>query len=391
VDGQEAILVDAATGQELYARNADEPRPIASTTKIMTAILILESGGLDRKVTVSKNAEQTLYTAIHLKAGEKLTLHDLLVGILLRSANDACVAAAEFLDGSVAKFVERMNRRAGELGLRNTHFMNPHGLNDPEHYSCARDLAILARHAVRFPLFSELVRSRKRVIARQNPTGDRLIYNRSRLLWKMKDADGIKTGYTKQAGNCFVGSATRGGWRLISVVLASHSVYPDTQRLLEYGFARYRRQVLAMKGARLAEAAVTHGTKPKVGLRALEAATVVVPREQQLRPEFRLPATTLVAPVRPGTSVAKGEFVQGQDHLAEVPLGVEAPVAEIHPGLSARMGGFLEGYPIPFLLLGMGLVILGYGTNPKAAVRRWSRLKKAGRGVDPRGPRNRRR
>ncbi|HLJ55088.1 MAG TPA: D-alanyl-D-alanine carboxypeptidase family protein, partial [Chthonomonadaceae bacterium] len=212
-----AILIDASSGQVLYEMNADVERPMASTTKIMTALLFCEAVPDDAIVTASERACKVRDSSLHLKLGEKVKAHDLLRAILMRSANDGCVAAAECAAGSESAFVDRMNARAAQLGALHTHFMNPHGLHDPNHYTTARDLATIGRAAMQVPRIEEVVRTEKTRIDRSINKQDITMRNHSHFLGHYPGADGIKTGWTIPAGHCYVGSATINGWRLISV------------------------------------------------------------------------------------------------------------------------------------------------------------------------------
>ncbi len=240
IKGQSAILIDAVSGQIIYEKACRKKMSPASTTKMMTAILALEHCKLTDTCTASDFACKTPFGNLHLKPGETLDLDNLLTGTLLRSANDGAVCVAEKVAGSQAKFVEMMNAKAKELGAKDTHFVNPHGLYDPKHYSTAYDLAQIARYGVKIPEFNQIVRTKTARLERSINTKDLFVKNTARFLWRYPGADGIKTGYTKQAGRCFVGSATRNGWRLIAVVLKSPDAGDDTMALLNYGFKFYQ-------------------------------------------------------------------------------------------------------------------------------------------------------
>lgn len=237
-----AVLIEPRTFRILYSFSPNDRRPPASTTKIMTGLLLLERGGLEELVTVSSRAagRKEDESRIGLKAGEKVSLKELLFDILLKSANDASVAAAEHMAGSVEAFAGMMNLKAQELGCLNTHFSNPHGYYGSTHYSTAFDLAIMARYAMQNPYFASVVRLKE--VAFPNPyhPANKKIVNRNKLLWMYPYADGIKTGATKAAGQCLVASATKNGHQLISVVLncKKGKVWEDSRALLEYGFSK---------------------------------------------------------------------------------------------------------------------------------------------------------
>ncbi len=248
VGAKSAVLVDAASGAVLFGQQFHERRPMASTTKIMTALVALESAQLREVVTVSPNAQKVEGSHLALKPGEQLTLDDLLTALLLKSANDAAVAVAEHVGGSVPGFAAKMNARAATLGLRDTHFVNPHGLYDPDHYTSAYDLAQITRAAMKHPRFRELVATKEAAIARPALGQVEKLENHNKLLWRDPNVDGVKTGYVRQSGHCLVTSETRGDWQLISVVLDSPEPYVDSEALLNYGFTGFRQQLLARRG-----------------------------------------------------------------------------------------------------------------------------------------------
>ena len=236
-----AVLMDADTGQVLYAKNPHVRRPNASTTKIMTAILIVENCGMNNVITADKAASETPFTSLNLRPGEQITVKDLLTGMLMRSANDAAVAAAEHIAGTVPKFADMMNKKAVEIGCADTHFVTPNGLYDPNHYSSAYDLCLMAKYALRYPVFNEAINTKKYTLAsRTINRQDLVVFSKSKFLKDYPGADGVKSGYTKQAGYCYVGSATRNGWRLISSVLKSENSGSDTVALMDYGFTNYQ-------------------------------------------------------------------------------------------------------------------------------------------------------
>ncbi|MCL6558998.1 MAG: D-alanyl-D-alanine carboxypeptidase, partial [Firmicutes bacterium] len=213
-----AVLVDARTGQVLYGKNEGQKRPPASTTKIMTALLALEGGDLKQTVTVSPRAASVGEASLDLKAGEKLTLEELIYGALLHSGNDACVAIAEHIAGTEKNFVLLMNQKAKMIGAKDTTFKNTNGLPAPGHLTTAKDLAVLTRYALSNSTFQKIVRTREKTIGEQEK---RYLHNTNRLLWSYDWINGVKTGTTNEAGCCLVASAAREGRQLISVVLHS--------------------------------------------------------------------------------------------------------------------------------------------------------------------------
>ncbi|HTN71254.1 MAG TPA: D-alanyl-D-alanine carboxypeptidase [Methylomirabilota bacterium] len=241
-----AVLMDAATGKILYQKEPDLRLPPASTTKIVTAIVTLESGRkLKDFLTVSKAATRVPATKLYLRPGQTITIEDLLYALLLSSANDASLVLAEGISGSVEQFTELMTKRAHELGATNSHFSNPHGLTAPDHYSTTRDLAILFRYAMKNVTFREIVQTRissvsSNSVVRKKTVARRIsVRNHNRLLWNFDGAIGGKTGYTAAAQKCFVGAVERNGVTLIVSILGARDQWGDTKRLLEYGFDNY--------------------------------------------------------------------------------------------------------------------------------------------------------
>jgi D-alanyl-D-alanine carboxypeptidase (penicillin-binding protein 5/6) len=280
-NGKSVILMDAKSGRILYENNSTERVPPASLTKIMTGLLICENGNLNKKVIISEYAAATPESTAYLEAGEVLTRLELLYAAMLVSANDACVALAESMVDSETDFVEIMNRRANELGAYNTHFVNPHGLHDENHYSTAYDLAILTRVALVNPVFAEVVSTQRKIIPWDSrPDEDRILLNKNRLLYRYEDAVGVKTGYTRQAGNCVVGAAQRGDMLLIAVSLNSSTVYEDLETLLEFGFDNYHMAQLGKTQDLLWDIMIEDGESPTVRVRPVMDLQVAVTDEE---------------------------------------------------------------------------------------------------------------
>ena len=233
ISAEKAIVLDALTGRVLYEKNADEQSLIASTTKIMTALIVCERCNVLDRMRIPKEAVGIEGSSMYLREGEVLTIQELLYGLMLSSGNDAAVALAIYCGGTVEGFAELMNDKAHWLGLRNTHFENPNGLDSPGHYSTARDLAVLAAYAMENPIFV------KTVSAKTITLGQRYLRNHNKLLWQIPGAEGVKTGYTKAAGRILVSSVTRDGRRLICVTLQDPNDWADHSTLLEAGFAGY--------------------------------------------------------------------------------------------------------------------------------------------------------
>jgi serine-type D-Ala-D-Ala carboxypeptidase (penicillin-binding protein 5/6) len=248
------ILADEATGQVLFARNAGAGRAMASTTKVMTALLTLERLDEDRVVVIGAGPPKVGEESLRLKKGERLTIRQLLLGLLVKSANDAAVALAEAVDGSEAAFVRRMNRKAAALRLTATHYVTPYGLDRPGHQTSARDLARLWEVAMRRADFRALVATRAARLP-GGPLSLRRFVTTNQLLGAYRWVVGGKTGFTNRAGRCLVASASRGGRRLVAVAMGTPNAFADVQALFEYGFTSYVRARLAQRGQPVSEAA----------------------------------------------------------------------------------------------------------------------------------------
>lgn len=250
VSAQKAILMDQETGRILYEKDAHTQSRIASITKIMTAILAVESGKLDQEVTVSANAAGTEGSSLYLKAGEKIKLEDLVYGLMLRSGNDGAVAIAEFVGGSLDGFVYMMNEKAKEIGMENTHFSNPHGLDDHEdHYSTAYDMAVLTRYSMGNDRYKEIAGTKVHTAPNPDEKWDRKWKNKNRLLTELyKYSTGGKTGYTKLAKRTLVSTASKDGENLIAVTLNGPDDWNDHIGMFEYGFKQYDYKIVLDKG-----------------------------------------------------------------------------------------------------------------------------------------------
>lgn len=238
VTATSAIVMEVSTGKIIYARNADQKMFPASTTKLMTLIMALEHGGLDEIVTVGQNAFGVEGSSLYLELNDKMPLGELLEGMILLSGNDAATAVAEHCGGNVAAFSNQMNIRAKQFGCTNTHFTNPHGLPDPNHYTTAHDLAIMAAHGFKMQKFEQIVSLKEKNFAWLHGD-DKRLETENKMLKIYRGGNGVKTGYTQAAGRCLVSSAKRGDVQLVAVVLDSLLMWHDSVALLDYGFANF--------------------------------------------------------------------------------------------------------------------------------------------------------
>jgi serine-type D-Ala-D-Ala carboxypeptidase (penicillin-binding protein 5/6) len=250
LSAQRAVLMDGDTGRVLYEKDAHSKSRIASITKIMTAVLAVESGRMDEDVTVSENASGTEGSSLYLKAGEKIKLEDLVYGLMLRSGNDSAVAIAEFVGGSLEGFVHLMNQKAAEIGMKDSHFSNPHGLDDHEdHYSTAYDMALLTKYAMENDLYKKIAGTKVHTAPNPEEKWDRKWKNKNRLVTELyKYSTGGKTGYTKRAKRTLVSTASKDGENLIAVTLNAPDDWNDHIGMFEYGFDQFDYKIVLEKG-----------------------------------------------------------------------------------------------------------------------------------------------
>ena len=329
-----AVLLDCTADRVLYQRQVDERSLIASTTKIMTALIICEQCNVLDRVKIPKEAVGVEGSSMYLLEGEILTIQELLYGMMLCSGNDAATALAIYCAGSVEAFAQMMNDKARSLGLLNTHFENPHGLDGVAHYSTARDLGRLAAYAMDNPVFAQIVSTKSVKI------GDRQLRNHNKLLWQVEGADGVKTGYTKAAGRILVSSATREGRRLVAVTIAAPDDWQDHTTLLEQGFEDYRVETIIRKGENLGSMEIAGGQVAAVELIASEDFSF--PLTNSEAPEIMLPEPGFVyAPVSAGQQAGFARVYLNERCIGRVPLHygqtIEQEVPQ--PGILQRLLG----------------------------------------------------
>lgn len=307
-----AVLMDWETGRVLYERNAFLRRDPASTTKVLTALIALEKANLTDQVKISRRAAHTVGSSMYIKPGEVYSLHDLLHGLLLRSGNDAAVAIAEHVAGSVEAFAQLMNAKSKAIGALNSSWANPHGLTDPRHVSTAYDLAVIARHALQNETFRSIVALRERPLTFEYLNRDVVLHNTNRLLSIMPDADGVKTGTTAAAGKCLIASATRDQHKLVAVVLNAGNRWGDSHKLLEWGFQNFQLTRVGRAGEVVTEAPVKGGRSLTVPLALDGDLTTIIPRTSDEAPAPKLEIQELVqAPIRKGQALGRAALQDG--------------------------------------------------------------------------------
>ncbi len=340
VTARSAVVMDALTGEILYQRSPDRRCFPASTTKIMTLITALESDrcGFDDAVSVSMNAADMEGSTMWLEYGERYRLEELLYGMMLVSGNDAAVAVAEHVAGSVPAFAARMTDKAREIGADHTSFTNSCGLHDPRHYTTAYDLALITAYGYKNPTFRKIVSTKERLVPLMKPPFTRELENENMLLWIYKGANGVKTGYTDDAGRCVVTAAERDGVQLISVVLDGVYMWNDSIAMLDYGFNHIKSRDFIKKGERVATIDVAGGDNGTVGLAAEKTLRLPVPNDDAsaYRREIKAPRS-VEAPVRRGVKIGEAVYYYRGKKVASVALLAEGNVGRndgIFAGLS---------------------------------------------------------
>lgn len=325
LNSEAAILVEVSTGRILYEKNSTKKLYPASTTKILTAILVIENCELDEMVTVRESALSNIpngYVTCNLQIGEQLSVEDLLYALMIPSANDAAYVLAEYVAGSVDNFSTMMNDKARELGCKTTHFVNPNGIHDDSHYSTAYDLYLMAAHAMKNETFRTLVSTTEYTLpaTEQYPNNDRVLETTNELLnensrnYYYKNAIGIKTGYTSKAGNCLVAGASRDGLEFIAVVLNGgttdeglNSRYVDSKKLFEYAYDNFTLTKIIEKGSVVQTLEIENGTKETKHLDLVIDETITVVNNKNIDmnsviPEINL-REILEAPISAGETI----------------------------------------------------------------------------------------
>ena len=328
-----AILMEAESGRILYEQNCDESRLIASITKLMTALVALESGhDLREVVTVPKAAVGAEGSSLYLREGEEVTLEALLYGMLLHSGNDAALAVALHCGGNIEAFVADMNQKAEELGMTHSHFENPNGLNGPEHYSSAYDMALLARACLAHDELAAILATKTITI------GGRTLTNHNKLLWRYEGCIGLKTGYTEKAGRTLVSAAQRDGMTLIAVTLNDPNDWADHTTLLDWGFEQYTRIEIAQEGASFGRLPVNGALCPFVSAAAGGSFAYPVCRKDRMSLSVEWMTDQLYAPVKNGDTLGYLNVFCADQQVAAVPLVAAYTV----PSVLAPKQGILE-------------------------------------------------
>ncbi len=332
-EAKASTVIELKTGRVLSEKNAHAALPMASTTKVMTALLALENSDPGDMVTTSENAYGVPGTSMYLGHGETLCMSDMLYGLMLVSGNDAAVAIAEHVGGSVDGFCQMMTARAEEIGCENTIFSTPHGLPADNHHTTAHDLALIAREALLREDFRRIVSTQRMLVPWVGQEFERVLVNKNRLLSTYEGALGVKTGYTKAAGRCLVFAAERNGMTVVGCVLNCPDWFDEAARLMDRAFSEYRNVKVFSAGDSVREVTVLSGVKDSVTLRA--ASDVAAPMKKGTYPDIVIDAPqSLPSGIRAGDVVGSVTLTDEGEAVVTVPLVVSEDV----PGRTFRYG-----------------------------------------------------
>ena len=299
LSGNNYILIEEISGRVLLEKNAHEKMPMASTTKIMTALLAIEKGNLEDYVEITEESVGEIGSSIYLELNEKIKLEDLIYGLMLRSGNDASIAIAIHISGSVDDFVEEMNNRVKGIGANNTNFTNPHGLHDEEHYSTPYDMALITREAVLNDDFSTIWNTKSYTSERDK---NNHFVNKNKTLWEYEGGDGGKTGYTSNSGRCLVSTAVKDNMRIIAVNFNARDWFNDNYKLFDYGFDNYSLYTIYNKGQLLKKIDIENGSRKDVVLVSNE--NLIYPLEGEEKNQIKI---NLDLKKNPSLPVVEGE------------------------------------------------------------------------------------
>ena len=341
LSAESAILIEADSGAVIAEKNAHKRLPMASTTKIMTAVVAIEKLPADRQVKIPSAACGVEGSSVYLVPGETLTVEELLYAMLLESANDAAAAIAIETAGSLGAFADLMNAKAAELGLGDTHFTNPHGLYDEEHYTTAADLAKLTAYALGNETFAKIVSTYKHTIPLHGDEGVRVLINHNRLMKMSDDVIGVKTGFTKKSGRCLVSAAERDGVRVIAVTLNAPDDWNDHLAMLEKGLSSYASYALAETGQYTLDIPAVGTDDGMLTVTNKDALRVTLPAGKEITAAVEAPHI-LLTPVKEGDPVGRVVFTENGEEIASLELtACETSEAE-KPGLIKKILGLFR-------------------------------------------------
>lgn len=326
-NAESAVLIDLDSRSVLFSKNADKRRGMASTTKIMTALVAIENCAPSDEISIPAEAVGVEGSSVYLQEGETLTLYELLMCLMLESGNDSATAIAIHCGGSIEAFAEMMNKRAEELKLENTHFINPHGLSAEGHYTTAHDLAMITAEAMQYPLFCEIVSTKMTRVRYGGIENGRILVNHNKMLFGYSGATGGKTGYTKADGKCLVSSAERDGLHLIAVTLNDYSPTQTHRHILDMGFERFEKVIIAEKGTLKADVPIKNGMDSYLTVTNCGEVSVCLPKGARYYMELVVP-DTVNAPIKEGEITARAKCISDGKEVYIINLEAVETIAE---------------------------------------------------------------
>lgn len=320
VSAQSAVVIDIESGRILYQKNMNLKLPMASTTKVLTALVAIENGKLENPVKINKTATNIEGSSIYLKEGEIIKLKDLLYGLMLCSGNDAACAIAEHIGGNIVNFVKMMNKKAADIGAVNSHFTNPHGLHNADHYTTAYDLALISRKAMLNSNFKKIVGT-KLWVAEREGNGYKYFYNKNKVLTQYNGGTGIKIGYTKKSGRCLVASGKRGDMEVICVVLNAPDWFNDSYRLMDFVFSKYKPIKIIDQNQIFKSINIKNGVKDETKI--IAGKEVILPLSDAEKDEVYISYSLedkLTAPVRRKQKVGTAQIFLNNEKIFDVDI-----------------------------------------------------------------------
>lgn len=321
ISAQSAVLIDGNTGRIIFEKNAFEKRGMASTTKIMTGILALENSNPEKIATVSYKAASTEGSSMYLNSGEKIKMESLIYGLMLNSGNDAATAIAENISGSVEDFAKLMNKKAQTIGMKNSSFSNPHGLDNAEHYSTAYDMALLTKYAMKNESFKKIVSTKRKNVELNGVENSRFLTNHNKLLSMYEHCIGVKTGFTKSCGRCLVSAAEKEGVMLIAVTLNAPDDWNDHITMYENAFSTYKSYNIIGKNSYICSINLTGTQEKNLKLYSKDKISLSLKEEEykNISLKYEYP-DSVEAPVYKGQSLGKIKVMINNQQIAQTEL-----------------------------------------------------------------------
>lgn len=340
ISASSAVLIDTRYGTVIYEKNSSNQMTMASTTKIMTAICAIEEGDLDREYKIDDRAIGVEGSSIYLTKGETLTLRELVYGLMLNSGNDAAVAIAFAVSGSVEDFASLMNEKAAKIGATNTNFKNPNGLDEEGHYTTAYDLAKITAYAMKNPEFKKIVSTYQTTV--KGPEGKRYLTNHNKLLKRMEGCVGVKTGFTKKSGRCLVSACERDGVSLVAVTLNAPDDWNDHMNMMDYGFSAVTNKTVLAQGEYMGCVNIKNGTKKKIDVLCQTSFSIPAVSGKKYVTLYEVPEARQ-APVKKGDVLGHAMVYMDDILIDKVPVVASCDVSEVHKRTVSESLGMITG------------------------------------------------